>query len=184
MNATRSQIIIGIVAVLLVIIGISAFSPKPKDKMESETMMKKDDTAMEKKDEGVMQKEDAMMEKKEDVMMKDGETMESETMMKKGSYESYSPEKLSLASDGKVLLFFHAIWCPVCRNIEAEINSNPEALPAGTHILKVDYDKEISLRQKYGVTVQHTFVQVDASGNLIQRFNDAAKLSTVLSRIK
>lgn len=177
MNATRSQTIIGAVAVLLVIIGIFAFSSNQKDKMESsDSMMKKDDTAMEKKDEAVMQKEDAMM--------KDGETMEGETMMKKGSYESYSPEKLSLASDGKVLLFFHAIWCPVCRNIEAEINSNPEALPAGTHILKVDYDKEISLRQKYGVTVQHTFVQVDASGNLIQKFNDAAKLSIVLSRIK
>lgn len=184
MNATKNQIIIGIVAVLLIIIGIYAFSPKSKDSMESDSTMKKDDAMMEKKDEGVIQKEDAMMEKNEDVMMKDGEMMEGETMTKNGSYEPYSPEKLSLASDGKVLLFFHAVWCPVCRNIEAEINSNLEALPAGTHILKVDYDKEISLRQKYGVTVQHTFVQVDASGNLIQRFNDAAKLSTVLSRIK
>lgn len=178
----KNQIIIGIVAVLLIIAGIYTFSTRPSDKMEKDSMMEKtnENAMVDKKDgETMMKDEDAMMDKKEETMT-DG----VEAMMKKGSYETYSPEKLSLASDGKVLLFFHAVWCPICRSVEAEINSNPEVIPAGVHILKVDYDKEIALRQKYGVTVQHTFVQVDSSGNLIQKFNDAMKLQTALSRIK
>lgn len=182
MNATKNQIIIALLAISVIIIGIYAFSGNSGDKMEKDSMTGKTDESamMDKKDgETMMKDEGAMMDKKEEAMMDGGEAM-----MKKGSYEAYSPEKLSLASDGKVLLFFHATWCPVCRSIEAEINSNSEAIPAGVHILKVDYDKEITLRQKYGVTVQHTFVQVDSSSNLVQKFNDAAKLSAVLSRIK
>jgi len=124
----------------------------------------------------------------------DGATMETggvmieeknnDAMMEKGSYEPYSAEKLALALGGDVLLFFHADWCPICRAIEGEISALAGALPAGVHILKVNYDTEIALRQKYGVTTQHTFVQVDADGTLIQKFSDAGKLSDVLARVK
>ena len=101
-----------------------------------------------------------------------------------GSYESFSSEKLSLAEEGKVLLFFHAPWCPICRALESEITADLSAIPDGVHILKVDFDSATQLRQKYGVTVQHTFVQVDAGGNLIQRWSDSSKLSQALGKIK
>ena len=132
--------------------------------------------------------EDAMMEKPSaaDTMMKDESAVadKGDTMASKGSYETYSPEKLALAANGDVLLFFHAAWCPICRGIEAEINADVSTIPDGVYILKVDYDTAIALRQKYGVTVQHTFVQVDASGNALQKFSDASNLSGVLARIQ
>lgn len=127
---------------------------------------------------------------REDAMMKDstvrsGATMEDNSAMKQvGTYEAYSLEKLTLAKTGKVVLFFHADWCPVCRVIESEINSSATKIPDGVHILKVNYDTAIALRQKYGVTVQHTFVRVDASGVALQKFNDARSLSEVLARLK
>lgn len=172
-----------VVAILLVIAGFYYFSGSPEKNMEKDSMMseKTEESAMmDKGGEAMGDKSETTMEKGEEAMM----DKSSETMMKSGSYEAYSPEKLSLANGGKVMLFFHADWCPVCRSLEAEISSNEASIPADTHILKVDYDKEITLRQKYGVTVQHTFAQVDSSGNLIQKFSDAPKLSTVLSRIK
>lgn len=119
------------------------------------------------------------------IMMEDGVDSSSEGFgIKAGPYEVYSDEKLAFAETADVLLFFHAEWCPICRAIENEINKDPSIIPEGVHILKVDFDTAISLRQKYGVTVQHTFVQVDSSGNAILKFSNASKLSDVLSRIK
>lgn len=100
-----------------------------------------------------------------------------------GSYEEYSPEKIALAESGDVILFFHAQWCPTCRSIESEIMERG-MLPEGVHILKVNFDTAISLRQMYGVTVQHTFVQVDHAGNLISKYSDATKLDQVIERIQ
>lgn len=37
-------------------------------------------------------------------------------------------------------------------------------LPKDLVVLKVDYDSSIALRKKYGVTVQHTFVQISGIG--------------------
>lgn len=72
------------------------------------------------------------------------------------------------SSDGVRLLFFHAPWCPQCRMIEADIKS--QGVPDGVTILKVDYDSNQALRQKYGVTLQTTFVEVDADGSEIEKF--------------
>ena len=84
-----------------------------------------------------------------------------------GTYVEYSPEAIANA-DGVALLFFHATWCPSCRQIESEITAN--GVPDGVTIIKVDYDTHQDLRQKYGVTIQTTFVKVDASGNEIEKF--------------
>ena len=160
------------------------------EKILGDTMMQKEGSAIdqEKDKAGMMEKEDATMEKTDDAMMEknEGAMMDKgdEAMMEKGTYESYSPEKLALAENGKVLLFFHAPWCPICRSMEGEINANPEAIPGGVHILKIDYDTAIALRQKYGVTVQHTFVQVDAKGTSLSKWSDTTTLAKVLSRIQ
>jgi thiol-disulfide isomerase/thioredoxin len=102
--------------------------------------------------------------------------------VEKGAYEAYAPEKLALAGKGKVVLYFHADWCPICRGLERDISAN--TIPAGVHILKVDYGTATSLKQKYGVTYQHTFVQVDVNGTQITKWGDATTLAQVLARVK
>ncbi len=84
-----------------------------------------------------------------------------------GTYVDYSSTAIADAS-GTKLLFFHAPWCPQCRELEADIKAN--GVPADVTIIKVDYDSEQSLRQKYGVTLQTTIVKVDSDGNLVEKF--------------
>jgi thioredoxin 1 len=100
-----------------------------------------------------------------------------------GPYQTYASEKVAFASEGSVLLYFHATWCPTCKALESEILKDPSRIPQNVRILKLDYDTELELRQKYGVTTQHTFVQVDEEGNALQKFNDAFNLQDALSRI-
>jgi thioredoxin 1 len=194
---TMQWIIGGIVAVLalggIVIYGNSttktATTPEvmQKDAMIEEVMQKETEESMEKpmnSTDAMMQKDDAMMQK--DAMQKEKKASEAtapEAMMKKGSYSDYSSEKLALAKEGKVMLFFHAPWCPMCRALDAEFMAKETEL-SGVHILKVDFDTATALRQKYGVTVQHTFVQVDAAGTQIAKWSDASTLAAVLGKIK
>jgi hypothetical protein len=51
-------------------------------------------------------------------------------------------------------------------------------------ILKTDYDKETELKKKYGVTYQHTLVQVDKSGNMIKKWSGGGTLDNLLSQIQ
>lgn len=85
-------------------------------------------------------------------------------------YVNYSSSTLATAqqSGGQTVLYFHANWCPVCQALEPSIKRNVSDLPEGLTILKVDYDRETALKQQYGVTYQHTFVQVDANGNKLK----------------
>lgn len=100
-----------------------------------------------------------------------------------GSYESYDASKVARAESGKVVLFFHASWCPTCRALNGDIEKNLSAIPGGTTILKTDYDKETELKKKYGVTYQHTLVQVDKDGNMIKKWSGGLKLENLLSQV-
>lgn len=101
-----------------------------------------------------------------------------------GSYVAYSADKLAMAETGDVVLFFHASWCPSCKALNSDIEKNLSAIPAGVTILKTDYDKEVELKKKYGVTTQHTLVQVDKDGNLIKKWSGGSKLENLLSEIQ
>ncbi len=106
-------------------------------------------------------------------------------MMEKGTYEAYAPEKIaSAAAHGKVVLFFHADWCPICRSLETEVMSHANSIPKGLTVLKVNYDNSTDLKVKYGVTYQHTFVQVDGNGVLIKKWGDSIKLADVLANVQ
>lgn len=83
-----------------------------------------------------------------------------------GAYVEYSDEAIAQA-EGRVLLFFHAPWCPQCRSVESDILA--EGVPAAVTIIKIDYDSRQDLRQRYGVTLQTTFVEVDAEGAELQK---------------
>ena len=87
--------------------------------------------------------------------------------VQKGAYTSYSADKVA-ETKGTKLLFFHAPWCPQCRELDASIKAS--SLPDGVTIFKVDYDSHQALRVKYGVTIQTTVVKVDDAGNKIKSY--------------
>lgn len=88
-----------------------------------------------------------------------------------GSYSDYSATSLAAASGKTKVLFFYANWCPSCRQQDTNLSSSAADIPSDLVIFKVNYDGEIALRQKYGVTIQHTFVEVDDNGNEVQQWN-------------
>lgn len=190
--------IVGIVAIVVIAGGIYAsMSSKDdamtaKEKMEQQAMEDKktaeekammEKNAIEEKE--AMKKDDAT---KTDSMMKKDETSmmdKGDTMMKAGSYEAYAPEKVTLASaTHDVVLFFRASWCPTCRAVDADIKANISKILGSLAILDVDYDNSASLKQKYGVTYQHTFVQVDKDGNLIKKWSGSSTLAALVAEVK
>ncbi len=88
-------------------------------------------------------------------------------------YVEYSEDAVAaaMAADGNVVLFFHATWCPTCRAADGEMTSNLDKIPENLTIVKTDYDKYDELKKKYGVTYQHTFVQIDARGEMVKKWN-------------
>ena len=99
-----------------------------------------------------------------------------------GSYiglDAYEASKASFAS-GNVVLFFNASWCSTCQ--EAEKNLNASGVPEGLTVVKVDYDSNTDLRKKYGVTVQHTFVQVDPDGNQLAKWSGSNTAEAIKSK--
>jgi thiol-disulfide isomerase/thioredoxin len=180
-NATIGAGVIAIIVVAAIVYVLSS---------DDSAMMQKDEAMMEGGSAagGTMLEGSAMPENGMvggDAMVEGDTTMKDEgTMMKKGSYEAYAPEKLALAQQGDVLLFFHAPWCPICKAIETEITGNSGTIPEGVTILKVDFDSATELRKKYGVTVQHTFVQVRADGSVIAKWSDSTSLAGVLRKVQ
>jgi thiol-disulfide isomerase/thioredoxin len=110
---------------------------------------------------------------------------ENNSMMKAGSYEPYSPDKVLLASaTHDVVLFFRAGWCPTCRAVDADIKNNLSKIPSDLTILDVNYDNSTALKQMYAVTYQHTFVQVDKDGKLIKKWSGSPTLATLVAEVK
>jgi thiol-disulfide isomerase/thioredoxin len=134
--------------------------------------MKDDDTMVG----GDAMKGDDAMQKPEDTMMKD------DTMVK-GSYTAYTADNIAEASaQHDVVLFFHASWCPTCKALNSALES--ATIPNGLTILKTDYDTNTDLKKKYGVTYQHTLVQVDANGNMIKKWSGGNTLESVVSQVQ
>jgi len=191
-------IVIGVIVLAVIVGGIYISNNAKndammaKEQMEQKAMedqkMAEEKAMMEKK---AMEEKDAMMKAdttETDSMMKKDETSvmdKSDTMMKVGSYEAYAPEKVALASaTHDVVLFFRASWCPTCRALDANIEANLSKIPESLAILDVNYDNSTALKQKYGVTYQHTFVQVDKDGNLIKKWSGSPTLSALVSEVK
>ena len=163
---------VGVVVLGLVVVGLSS-STKPKDV----EVMVKDNT-----EDGAVIDKEVML--KDDVTKTDSTADKDDTMTKAGSYEVYSPEKLAKATTGDVVLFFRAGWCPTCRAVDSDIKANLLKIPENLTILDVNYDNSSALKQKYGVTYQHTFVQVDKDGNMIKKWSGSPTLSALVLEVK
>ena len=69
----------------------------------------------------------------------------------------------ALAAKQPTVLFFAADWCPYCQADLRDINANGSRL-GDVAIVVANYDTAKDLKAKYGITVQDTFVQIDAMG--------------------
>lgn len=106
----------------------------------------------------------------------DNDSVESAPLVA-GRYTTYDSSRASEAGFDTTVVFFHASWCPECRAFdEALANST---IPDGVQVLKVDYDSSTDLRQKYGVTIQSTFVSIDPSGNEVSKWVGYGKEKTI-----
>lgn len=74
------------------------------------------------------------------------------------------------AEEKPTVLFFHASWCPSCKSARKDFEENLSRLE-GVNLLVVDYDDSKELQKKYGVTYQHTFVQISPSGEALAKWN-------------
>ena len=103
----------------------------------------------------------------------ESEATESEAAAAAGGYITLAEYEGSkdMYADSDVVLFFAADWCPTCQEATANLEADPAAIPSGLAIVRVDYDDSDDLKQKYGITVQHTFVHVDAAGNELAKWN-------------
>lgn len=84
-----------------------------------------------------------------------------------GTYKDYSQADVN-ETKGTKLIFFHAPWCPQCRELDESIRTSD--IPDNTTIFKVDYDTNQDLRKKYGVTIQTTIVKIDDNGDKISSY--------------
>lgn len=160
---------VGVIAIL----GIGGYALKKRSddiKTHDASMMTSGETAMMKKEEAT----------------KNGDAMGHDDAMTKGSYISYSDYNTNIDKykDYKVVLYFHAPWCPTCQALDKNINANLSTIPAKTVIVKTDYDSSNELKKKYGVTYQHTLVQVDASSNKIKKWSGSPDLKDLLAEIQ
>ncbi len=115
---------------------------------------------------------------REDFVEKNGK--EGSTLSEWNSqYREYNDTIIGTLTGSRILLFFHADWCPTCQNFEKQILK--ATLPEDVVILKVNYDTETELKQKYSILSQSTFVQIDSLGNMYKRWLGKSELTDILT---
>jgi Thioredoxin. len=104
-------------------------------------------------------------------------------------YLAYSPEVFERVAPKRRILFFYAAWCPTCIPTNQDFNDNTSIIPEDVSVIRVNYndddtdEAERDLARRYGVTYQHTFVQIDERGEVVTRWNGGST-KQLLANIK
>jgi len=160
---------------LLILVGGGLFITNQGSQQNKQIKMEQDNSAMMQKEDAVMEgKDEAMMKKDEGSMEKDGDKM-----MKPDSsrYVEYSKAVLDQSADMRRVLYFYATWCPSCKVANEDFTANPNKIPEDVVVIRTNYNdpntdqEEKDLAKKYGITYQHTFVQIDEQGKQITKWN-------------
>lgn len=77
----------------------------------------------------------------------------------------------ALVAKGKTVVFFFASWCPNCRATIAQLNARWTEVNPDLTVIIANYDKEVALKARYGVTYQDTFVLLDTRGEAVRSWN-------------
>ncbi len=130
-----------------------------------------------------------MAQEKADMMEK---SKGDKTMANKNSasrYLEYSKAVLDQSANNRRVLYFYASWCPICRPADSDFKQNSSKIPQDLVVIRVNYNdpdtdqEEKDLAKKYGITYQHTFVQIDAQGKEITRWS-GGQTEELLENIK
>ena len=167
----KNPIVIFVIIAVLALGGFGFYTLSQKSS-QSDSMMKKDEAMMPKEDTS-MKPTDAMMDNK----------------MAGSRYTQYSKAALENASSKRRVLFFYASWCPICKPADESFTQNANEIPEDVMLIRVNYNdpetdqEEKDLAKKYGVTYQHTFVQIDSTGNEVTKWN-GGQIDELLANIK
>lgn len=180
----KSQTIIVATILVVAVLGVGAFTLS-QNSLKSDSMTKNDET--------MMPKEETSMEPIDEMMKKDDIDAEDERMMGDkmvGSrYIEYSKSAMDTASGNRRVLFFYASWCPTCKPADVSFTQNVSKIPEDVTLIRVNYNdpdtdqEEKDLAKEYGITYQHTFVQIDGAGNEVTKWN-GGQIDELLSNIK
>lgn len=159
----KSPITIFIIIIVIVVFGIGAYTLS-QNSSQSSSAVKNDDSVV------------------TDEKMTDG-------IVGDPRYIEYSKTALDNVSGNRRVLFFYASWCPTCRPADADFKANADKISEDVRVIRVNYNdpetdqEEKDLAKKYGITYQHTFVQIDSQGNEVAKWN-GGKTDELLDNIK
>jgi thioredoxin 1 len=104
-------------------------------------------------------------------------------------YVVYSEGVIEKAKGKRRVLYFYANWCPTCKVANEDFSENSSRIPEDVVVIRVNYNDsdtdrdEKDLAQKYGITYQHTFVQIDDEGKEIAKWI-GGQIDLLLTQIK
>jgi thiol-disulfide isomerase/thioredoxin len=98
------------------------------------------------------------------------------------SYQNYEQE-VEKYKDSRVVMFFNASWCSTCKIARDNFESSLDRIPSDLTIVVVDFDNSDDLRKKYGITVQHTLVQIDANGESLKKWSGSTTIDQIVKAL-
>jgi hypothetical protein len=101
-----------------------------------------------------------------------------------GRYEVYESGKIPPPVGERVVLFFHAPWSELSRDLDMDIMTNNDQIPERVLILKTDYDKRTSLKEKYEVKTEHTLVEINQTGDLVKKWIGGVTLNSIINELR
>lgn len=122
-------------------------------------------------------------------MDKSPETVMENKKISDSRYIKFNKDDFDSNTQERRVLFFYASWCPTCQPADANFSENQNNLPEDVLLIRVNYDDsdteqaEKDLATKYGITYQHTFVQIDSSGKEVAKWN-GGQFDKLISNLK
>lgn len=173
------NLMIGVLVIVALVGGVYLYQTNNAKMMDSKKAMEEKETSMVNED-----------IKPSDIMMTKDDLKPIDAMMIKSKrYVPYSKEALDSAESTRRILFFYANWCPTCIPTNADFEKNVAMIPKDVTVIRVNYNdpdtdaEEKALATKYGITYQHTFVQIDKDGKVVTKWN-GGMTSDLLEKIK
>lgn len=108
-----------------------------------------------------------------------GETVRNENH---GMYDFYDEAFVEEANNKKIVLFFFAEVNKESRDLENDILSNVSDIPTDVIILKVDYEINQELKDKYNIDEENELVLIN-SNQEEKKLDKASSLDDILSQI-
>lgn len=94
--------------------------------------------------------------------------------------QKFTEEDFVSSNKEHVFLFFHAKWCPTCLSLEKNIYDSRFQIPENVAIFQVDFDDSQELKERYGVLVQTTVVQLNSRHQFVAKWAGSRSLQDIL----